>query len=149
MSDIIKILEQELGTGAVMPGKDAAQRAVSFWDNSPVTAKALIRPHTTEEVSTILKLCSENGQSVITHGGNTTCVQGTTSSADNIIISLERMNKIVEIDPVGSTATLEAGVVLETAQNAMQEQNLFLPLDLGRARLLHNRRQSGHQCGRS
>lgn len=131
MSDIVKILEQKLGAGAVMSGKDAAQRAVSFWDNSPVTAKALVRPRTTEEVSAILKLCSANGQSIVTHGGNTTCVQGTTSSADNIIISLERMNKIIEIDPIGSTATLEAGVVLETAQNAVQEQNLFLPLDLG------------------
>lgn len=131
MSDIIDILREELGAGAILSSAEVAQRAVSYWDNSPMLAKALVRPASTQDVSKVLKICHAHNQTVITQGGNTTCVQGTRTGADDIIISLERMNNIIEIDPVSYTATIEAGVVLEKVQNAVKEQGLFLPLDLG------------------
>lgn len=131
MPDLVGILKNTLGADAVLSAKDVSGRAISFWDNSPMSAKALVRPKTTAEVSEILKLCHAHGQSVVTQGGNTTCVQGTTTCKNDIILSFERMNKIIEIDPIACTAIFEAGVILETAQRAVQEHNLFLPLDLG------------------
>ncbi len=128
---LLDMLRNELGASAVLHADDVAQRAVSYWNNSSMIAKALVRPSTTAELSQVLKICHGRGQSVVTHGGNTTCVQGTNTSADNVIISLERMNKIIEIDDIAGTATLEAGAVLENIQNAVQDKNLFLPLDLG------------------
>jgi FAD/FMN-containing dehydrogenase len=68
---------------------------------------------------------------VVTHGGLTGCVEGAVSGPDEIIISLERMNRIESIDPLGGTATVQAGVILENLQNAVAEQNLLFPLDLG------------------
>jgi len=131
MSDIIDILRVELGEGAIVSSAEVAQRAVSYWDNSAMTAKALVRPTSTEDVSKVLKICHAHNQAVVTHGGNTTCVQGTRTGKNDIIISLERMNNIIEIDPVSNTATIEAGAVLENIQNAVKEKGLFLPLDLG------------------
>lgn len=131
MTDIVDILTRTLGKGAVLSREEVAQRAVSYWDNSPMVAKAMVRPTSTQEVSKVLNICHDHNQTIFTHGGNTTCVQGTTTSAENIVLSLERMNKIVEIDPVSSTATLEAGAILEIVQNAVKKQELFLPLDLG------------------
>jgi len=131
MSDIIDILRGELGVAAVLAGAEVAQRAVSYWDNSPMVAKALVRPASTQDVSKVLEICHAHNQTVVTHGGNTTCVQGTRTGAEDIIISLERMTDIIEIDPVSGTATIEAGAVLENVQNAVREHGLFLPLDLG------------------
>ncbi len=131
MPNIVNSLKAELGEGAILSKDDVAKRAVSYWDNSPMQAKALLRPKSTQEVSKILQICHAHRQPVVTHGGNTTCVQGTHSTKNDIIISLERMNGITEIDTVAGTATLQAGAVLEAVQNAVKEKGLFLPLDLG------------------
>jgi FAD/FMN-containing dehydrogenase len=131
VSDIVEILRRELGDKTILSRAEVALRATSYWDNSPMKAKALIRPRTTQDVSAALKICHHHNQPVITQGGNTSCVQGTQSGDNDIILSLERMNKIVDIDPLANTATLEAGVILENAQNAVHAKGLFLPLDLG------------------
>ncbi|PHR90864.1 MAG: FAD-binding oxidoreductase [Robiginitomaculum sp.] len=131
MPNIIDILKQKIGEGVMVSPADIAMRAVSYWDNSPLRAKALLRPTTVLQVSEILKLCHEHNQTVVVHGGNTTCVQGTHSSENDVVISLERMNAIPEIDPVAGTAMIESGAILETVQNAVKAKGLFLPLDLG------------------
>ncbi len=131
MPNIVDQLRDLLGNTAVLSSQDVAQRAVSYWNSAPMIAKALIRPATTQDVSRALQLCHAQNQTVVVQGGNTTCVQGTTTGADDIILSLERLNKISEIDTISSTATVEAGVVLESLQNAVKDKGLFLPLDLG------------------
>lgn len=131
MADIVERLRELLGSGAVLSAQDVAQRAVSYWNSAPMIAKALIRPATTEDVSKALSLCHAQNQKVVVHGGNTTCVEGTTTGPDDIILSLERLNKISEIDSLSATATVEAGVVLQTLQTAVKDKGLFLPLDLG------------------
>ncbi|MDQ7019537.1 MAG: FAD-binding oxidoreductase [Robiginitomaculum sp.] len=131
MADIVASLKQVLGAGAVLEREAVAERATSYWDQSPTRAKALVRPANTQEISAILALCHEYRQSVVTHGGRTTCVQGTQSRPDDIILSTERMNAIEEIDPIAGTAIIQAGAILETVQQAVQDKGLFLPLDLG------------------
>ena len=131
MSDVVAALVQTLGEDRVITGEAIAQRATSFWDNSPTTALALVKPRTTQEVSQALSICHEHGQAVVTHGGLTGCVLGAVAAPDEVIISLERMNAIEEIEPQGGTATVQAGVVLEVLQNAVAEQGLLFPLDLG------------------
>ena len=89
-------------------------------------ARAMIRPGSTVDVSLCLKLCKQAGQPVITHGGLTGCVEGTVTGNDYIVLTLERMNAIEDIDVVGGTMTVQAGVILETAQQAAKEQGLLL-----------------------
>ncbi len=131
MTDIVPRLQQVLGPGAVLDREAVAERATSYWDQSPSRAKALVRPANTQEVSVILALCHKHRQSVITQGGKTTCVQGTQSGQNDIILSTERMDAIEEIDPIAGTAIIQAGAILETVQQAVQDKGLFLPLDLG------------------
>ena len=94
-------------------------------------ARAMIRPGSTVDVSLCLKLCEQAGQPVITHGGLTGCVEGTVTGNDYIVLTLERMNAIEDIDVVGGTMTVQAGVILEAAQQAAKDQGLYFPLDLG------------------
>lgn len=88
-------------------------------------------PSGTEEVSRILKHCNATGQSVITHGGLTNCVSGVEPTLDDMVLSSEKMTGIIDIDKVGGTATVEAGAVLQTVQEAMVKEGLYFPLDLG------------------
>ncbi len=132
MSDkLLGSLRRIVGEDGALDSEAMAQRASSYWDPTPLRARALVRPRTTEEVSAVLKLCCELGQPVVTHGGLTGCVEGAGASGEEVIISLERMNAIEEIEPIGRTATVQAGAVLQQVQEAVAEQNLLFPLDLG------------------
>ena len=131
MSDVIDALRQALGDAQVLDPQAAAARPSSFWDPAPLKVRALLRPRSTAEVAAALKLCHARGQAVVTLGGLTGCVEGATSSADTVAISLERMNAIEEIDPIGRTATVQAGVILQKLQETAREQGLLFPVDLG------------------
>ncbi|NIA28220.1 MAG: FAD-binding protein, partial [Desulfobulbaceae bacterium] len=94
-------------------------------------ARAIVYPQTTDEVSAVLRCCNSHGQSVITQGGLTNCVAAAEPAKDDVVLSLDKMNRILEVDPVGATAVVEAGAVLQTVQETVAEQGLRFPLDLG------------------
>lgn len=131
MTDILTRLRAALGDAQVLDSSAAAERPTSYWNPGPMQALALVRPRSTAEVSTVLRICHEQGQPVVTHGGLTGCVEGASSGMREVVISLERMNAIEEIDAIGRTATVQAGVVLQKIQEAAREQQLLFPVDLG------------------
>ncbi len=132
MDKIIDKIKGALKTGDVLTGDDVHSRSAGSW-GSPgnIRAKAIVRPETTEEVSAVLRICSEAGQSIVTHGGLTGVVQGAIAEENDIVLSLELMNEIEEIDKVNRTATVQAGVVLQSLQEAARDEGLMMPLDLG------------------
>lgn len=93
----------------------------------------LLKPANTAEVSAIMKLASETGTAIVPQTGNTGLVGGQTprSGSDDVILSLERMNKIRDIDPVGNTMVVDAGCILEDIHNAADSVNRLFPLSLG------------------
>jgi len=122
----------DLVDGDRVLGPDAvAERATSYWNASPMQASALVLPSTTDEVSDVLKHCHAAGQSLITQGGLTNCVEAVEPTLDDVVLSTEKMKGIVEIDPVGGTAVVEAGAVLQSVQEIMGAEGLYFPLDLG------------------
>lgn len=131
MAEVVTDLIRTLGSNCVITGEAITQRATSYWDQSPTSAIALVKPRNTEQLSQVITICHAHKQPVVTHGGLTGCVQGAVSRPDEIIISLERMNAIEGIDVQGGTATVQAGVILEILQNTVAEQGLLFPLDLG------------------
>jgi len=70
---------------------------------------------------------------IVPQGGNTGMSGGATPDEDGreIVLSLTRMNRILEIDKVGYTMTVEAGVVLKTIQEAASDNDRLFPLSLG------------------
>jgi FAD/FMN-containing dehydrogenase len=96
-----------------------------------MNAKALICPASTDDVSAVMRLCNAAGQSVVVHGGLTGAVQGTVTTPDDIILSLERMNRIETLDPVSGTMTVQAGVTLQTVQETAEASDFIFPLDIG------------------
>jgi FAD/FMN-containing dehydrogenase len=131
LADIVEELTGMLGAARVLTGSAVSERATSFWNNEPMRAKARVLPETTNEVAAVLRCCHAVGQPVVTHGGLTNCVSAVESAAGDVVLSLDRMNRIVEIDAIGGTATVEAGAVLQVVQETVADQGLRFPLDLG------------------
>jgi len=124
-------LNKVVGDRSVLDSQSVANRATSYWNPSPMQAKALVLPATTEDVSEILRHCNDSGQSVITQGGLTNCVSAVEPSLDDIVLSTEKMTGIVEIDKIGGTAIVEAGTVLQAVQETVAQEGMCFPLDLG------------------
>jgi len=128
---LLEALIEVVGPAHVLTGEDVSSRATHFWDSSPLTAKAIVRPANTDETAQVLSLCSAARQSVVTHGGLTGLVDGNHTTTDDVVLSLERQNAIQNLDEKGKTMTVQAGAVLQAIQEAAQEANLQFGLDLG------------------
>jgi len=131
MNPTLKTLCELLGANGVMEGPSVSARATSFWDVTAHRASAILRPQSTEEVSRILAICHRDGMPLVTQGGRTGCSQGADARDGELAMSTERMNVIEHIDPVGATATVQAGVTLQALQEAAREHGLLFALDLG------------------
>ncbi len=133
MSQLISDLSGLLGEKAVLTGEAVAERnpLAGLSQSHSGLPSAVLRPRTTEDVSTILKLCHQHEQAIVPQGGMTGLVEGTVASSNELALTLERMTDIEEIDPVNRTMTVQAGVPLQAAQEAAEEKGLMLPLDLG------------------
>ncbi|KAF2685053.1 D-lactate dehydrogenase-like protein 2 [Lentithecium fluviatile CBS 122367] len=94
-------------------------------------AKLVLKPGSTEEVSKILKYCNDNMLAVVPQGGNTGLVGGSVPVFDEIVINLQRMDKIRSFDEVSGILVADAGVILEVADNFLAEKKHIFPLDLG------------------
>jgi FAD/FMN-containing dehydrogenase len=97
------------------------------------SAAAVVRPGNTAEVAAVLGLCREAGVPVVPQGGNTGLCGGSMpdSSGRQVVLSLTRMSRIRAIDPVNQTITAEAGVVLQSVQEAAAAAGRLFPLSLG------------------
>ena len=97
------------------------------------TSPMLLKPGSTEEVSAILKLASETGTPIVPQTGNTGLVGGQTprSTGGDIIVSLERMNRIRDIDPIANVLVADGGAILADVQKAAESVGRLFPLSLG------------------
>ena len=94
---------------------------------------AVVRPRNTAEVSAIMRLCHQSQTPVVPQGGNTGMSGGATPdmSGAQVVLSLNRMKRIHEIDPVNNTLTADAGVILAEIQQAARAVDRYFPLSLG------------------
>lgn len=130
-NNIIKKIESVVSPGGVLLGKDVSARPDSWPPEGGCQAMAIIRPVSTGEVSQVLRLCHEAGQSVVTHGGLTGLVGGARATKEDIVLSLERMTKLDAVDTVNRTVTVESGVPLQKVHETAAGADLLFPLDLG------------------
>jgi FAD/FMN-containing dehydrogenase len=132
---VIHDLQARLGGDVVLLAADADtvrhMRDFAVAAKDPALLIGVAYPRTTEQVSEILKVCHAQGVAVVPQGGMTGLAGGGAPTTPCLALSLERMRAIEEIDPASSTMTVQAGVILETAQTAASEAGFMFPLDLG------------------
>lgn len=92
----------------------------------------VLRPGSVEEVSRIMRLATETRTPVVPQGGNTGLVgaQVPDAGGGQVVLSLSRLNRIREIDLLSNTVTVEAGVILQTLQEAAANADRLFPLSL-------------------
>lgn len=131
MSDLLNQIAQIVGPQGLITGENVQERAADFMGFTRCQAQAIVRPASTAELSQVMKLCHAAGQTVVAAGGNTGLVQGQVCTPADIQVSLERMRAIGEIDPVGRTMVVEAGCVVQLAQEKAEEHGLRFAVDWG------------------
>jgi FAD/FMN-containing dehydrogenase len=96
-------------------------------------AAAVVRPASTGQVAAVMKLCAETGTPLVPQGGNTGMCGASVPNAggNEVVLSLARMNRILDVDPLNNTLTAEAGCVLANIQQAAADANRLFPLSLG------------------
>jgi len=104
-------------------------------DETPLTAGSLpevvVKPGSTQEVAGVLTLANERNIPVTFRGQGTGLSCGAVPLLGGIVMSFERMNRILEIDEENLMAVLESGVVLLDFRQEVEKRGLFYPADPG------------------
>lgn len=128
--DIITRLHKIIGDKSILVSKADLSAfsydATSNWQGMP---EIVLFPTDVSQISEILALANENGIPVTVRGAGTNLSGGSIPVFGGIVLCTARMNRILEIDSVNFTATVEAGVVLNDFNMELAKQNLFFPPD--------------------
>lgn len=92
---------------------------------------AVVRPASTEQLAAIVAACHQSGRRLTIQGGMTGLTGGATPDDGDVVLSLERMNRVEEFDTQGGTITVQAGIVLQTLCELVEQQDWYFPLDCG------------------
>lgn len=128
----ITALTAILGDAGVVRDPSIASNHAGDW--SEATRKTpcfVVFPRTPQQVAATLETCARFRRQVVVQGGLTGLAGGATPRDGEIALSLSKLNRIEDIDNVGGTATVQAGVVLEELQRRVEENDWYFPLDLG------------------
>ncbi|MFC5269323.1 FAD-binding oxidoreductase [Adhaeribacter terreus] len=109
--------------------EDFARHASDETEDLKFFPEVVLKPANAEEIAEIVKLCHQNFIPVTPRGAGTGLSGGALPVHKGVVISTERLNKILEIDERNLQATVEPGVINEAFQMAVQEKGLFYPPD--------------------
>ncbi len=91
--------------------------------------EVVLKPNTTAHISAIMKLCNQHNIPVTPRGGGTGLSGGALPLHHGVVISMERFNKILNIDALNLQVTVEPGVITEVLQEEVKKLGLFYPPD--------------------
>ena len=103
-------------------GRDWTRR----WTPAPL---AIALPASIEEVQGIVRWAKTHQIALVPSGGRTGLSGGAVAAQGELVVSTERMNKVLDFDPIDRTLTVQPGVAVEVLQNAAREHGLIYPVD--------------------
>ncbi len=127
--NLIALLTEIVGDKNILTGDERENYSRDETPESqPVLPEVVVKPGDTGSVAKILKLANERNIPVTPRGGGTGLSGGAVPIYGGIVLSLERMNRILEIDEDNFVATVEPGVTLADFYQAVEERGLYYPL---------------------
>ncbi len=130
--DIKRRLEEIVGAKYVSLSKDDIEKAAV--DESPLKPhppEVVVKPSNTAEVSAVIKLAYENSIPIVAQGSRTGLSGASHPILGGIALSLERMNKILEIDENNLTCITEPAALISEVHEATEKVGLYYPPDPG------------------
>ncbi|MDT8893090.1 FAD-binding oxidoreductase [Halomonas sp. I1] len=131
---LLDFLGQTLGDNGVLTANSDVERYLNDWAGArggqPL---AVARPATPEQVAEVLGYCHRHDIPVVPQGGGSGLVEGALpdSQTPELVISLERLNRVRSIDPINFSMSVDAGCVLQSVKEAAEVEDLSFPLSLG------------------
>jgi len=128
----VKELQDIVGKDWVVVNRDwmvryLADETADAMRPKPADNVVLVKPASAEEVSQILKLANSHKTPVFVRGGGTGICGGAVPIADGILLSTERLDKVIEVDKDNLMVVVESGVTLGNMLQAVEEAGLFFP----------------------
>ncbi|SEM94716.1 FAD/FMN-containing dehydrogenase [Luteibacter sp. UNCMF331Sha3.1] len=102
-------------------GRDWTRR----WAPAPL---AIAWPSSIEDVQGVVRWANAHGVGIVPSGGRTGLSGGAVAAHGELVVSLDRMNRVLAFDPIDRILTVQPGIALEAVQNAAQEQGLLYPV---------------------
>jgi glycolate oxidase len=122
----------------LLPGRVFSDEEISTdYDHDEMTIyghympEAVLQALTTEDVSKVLKYCNEHNIAVTPRGAGTGLCGGCVAIHGDVVLSTEKMKKVLEVDTKNMTATVEPGVLLMEFPKSLEGTGLFYPPDPG------------------
>jgi FAD/FMN-containing dehydrogenase len=129
---LIDELRAAVAAGQVLTEGDLSAWEVDWRRRYRGRALCVVRPGDTLEVAAVVRACARHGAAIVAQGGNTGLVGGSVpdGSGTQVLLSLARMNRIRALDTLNLTLTVDAGCLLQQAQQAASDCGLLYPLRL-------------------
>ena len=130
---LVEALQVALGERGVLTSAVDRQRFEQGWRYGKGVARCIARPASTDEVARVLNICAEHDARVIAQGANTGLVAASTPDASGsmVVLSFERLNRLIDVDVHARTVTVDGGVLLSQLNEALAEHGFWFPVDLG------------------
>ena len=90
---------------------------------------AVVLPGSIEQVQNLVRYACERRLALVPSGGRTGLSGAAVACQGEVVVSMERMNRILDFDPTDRSVTCQAGVITESLQNFAREQGLYYPVD--------------------
>jgi glycolate oxidase len=128
--EIIEDLRSIVGADFVLTDHESCSRyGQDETEDFSFAAAAVVKPGSAEEISRVLALANHHHFPVTPRGGGTGLSGGALPVHGGISLSMERFNKILEIDAKNLQAIVQPGVITQTLQETVESQGLFYPPD--------------------
>jgi FAD/FMN-containing dehydrogenase len=115
-----------------LQGADIDERFLADWSGLAIGRPAVVfRPSSVAEVADILRACHRDAKRVTVQGGLTGVAGGAVPEEGDVVINLERMNKIEQVDDLEGVMLVQAGATLAAVQEAAAAHDWVFPVDLG------------------
>lgn len=95
----------------------------------PPKPSFIVFPKTVDEIRTLVRYCNEHKLAIVPSGGRTGYAGAAVAYKGEIVVSLNKMDRIISIDMESGSVDVEAGAILENVQKAVAEKGLYFPLD--------------------
>ena len=134
LESLLEQLSAIVGEQRVKTDRDSLQTWGKDWTkhNEP-NPSVIVFPATTEEVQAVVKLANQHQIAITPSGGRTGLSAGAVATNGEIVISLDRMNKVLEFLPADRMVRVQAGMVTESLQQYAEDQGLYYPVDFASA----------------
>ena len=128
--DIFLKIKKLLGSDNVFIEKDIlGQYSHDQTEDLIFYPELVVKPKTTKDISGLMQICYNNNIPVTPRGAGTGLSGGALPVKGGVVLSVERMNEIIEIDTHNLQATVQPGVINQVFQDELKKHHLFYPPD--------------------